>query len=419
MDISQINLLLMILGGLLLFFELASGFLKIHLFLSEPIVALFAGILVGPYVLHILDMNEWGSVMLILEEIARLTLAVTLIGIAFRMPNHFVIDKGKDLAILIGIVLPLMWLVSGALIYLFFGFPILISLLIGAVVAPTDPVVSSAIVTGDAAEKNIPAGLRHIISAESAANDALTMPFVMIPLLLMANSPDSAFSDFLIDTLLMGTIGATIMGIVLGWISGKFILWTESKPHVDRHSLVAVTLSLALTALGMVKLLGMDGLLAVFVAGLTFNLVIGDKFEPKPEGIQEVVRRFIDLPIFFLFGLVMPWEKWFNLGWPALLLPLAIILFRRLPALLFLQKWIRSLKTLPDTLFAGWFGPIGVAAIYYATFAVRKTGHEEIWIVTSLIIFASLVVYGLSDMPFTLWYGKCRRARSEVTGQED
>ncbi len=412
MEIGQINLLLMILGGLLLFFELASGILRIHLHLSEPLIALLAGILVGPYALHILDINEWGGVLLILEEVARLTLAVTLIGIAFRMPNRFVIDNGRDLAILIGIVLPIMWLISGALVYLIFGFPILVSLLIGAVAAPTDPVVSSAIVTGDAAEKNIPAGLRHIISAESAANDALTMPFVMIPLLLMTGGYGVALYDFVVRVLLLGTIGATAMGIALGWISGKFILWTENKPNVDRHSLVAVTLSLALTALGMVKLLGMDGLLAVFVAGVTFNMVIGEKFKPRPEGIQEVVRRFVDLPIFFLLGLAVPWEKWFHLGWPAILLPVAIILLRRLPALLVLQRWIGQIKGLPDTLFAGWFGPIGVAATYYAAFAVRKTGHEEIWVVGSLIIFVSLVVYGLSDLPFTLLYGKYKRAHS-------
>lgn len=66
--------------------------------------------------------------------------------------------------------MPLMWLVSGLLTYLILGVPFLVAMLIGAIVTPTDPVVSSSILTGDAAEGNLPARLRHLISAESGYN---------------------------------------------------------------------------------------------------------------------------------------------------------------------------------------------------------------------------------------------------------
>jgi NhaP-type Na+/H+ or K+/H+ antiporter len=408
----------MILGGLLLFFELASNYLKIRLYLSEPIIALLAGILFGPHLLDILNINSWGNSQVILEEVARLTLAVTLIGIAFRLPDRFVIKNLKVMAVLIGIVLPLMWLASGMLVYFLFDFPILIALLIGAVLAPTDPVVSSAIVTGESAEKNIPARLRHIISVESAANDALTYPFVMIPVLLLEFNASTAVEHLILSTFLWGTIGATVMGFILGWLSGKLLLWTEFHPDVERHSLVSITLSLALTALGMVKLLHMDGLLAVFVAGVTLNLVIESKMKPGPERIQEVVKRLIDLPIFFLFGMAIPWGKWLDLGWAAIIIPALILLLRRLPALLVTRRLVKQIKNIPDTLFAGWFGPIGVAAIYYATFSARKTGHDEVWIVASLVIFSSLVIFGITDMPFTLLYGKYLRTHYQENTNE-
>jgi NhaP-type Na+/H+ or K+/H+ antiporter len=418
MIVEQFNLLLLTLGGLLLFLELASGILKIRLFLSEPIVALLSGMIVGPLVLNALDMNSWGNATLILEEVARLTLAITLIGIAFRLPDRFIMDNIKDIAVLLGVVLPLMWLFSGFLIYLIAGFPIWLSLLTGAVIAPTDPVVASAIVTGASAERNIPARLRHLISAESAANDALAFPFVMFGILFLRYAATMAIRDFVLRTLLWETAGAVVVGIGLGWIAGKLLLWTERRPDVERHSLVSVTLSLALASLGLVKILHMDGLLAVFAAGVTLNLVIGDAFKPEPERIQEVVKRFIDLPVFFLFGLVIPWQQWIALGWSAILLPSAVILLRRLPALLVTGRWIGQIKSFPDRLLAGWFGPIGVAAIYYATYAVRQTQHQNMWVVTSLVIFVSLVVYGISDVPLTSWYGRHAGARV-TTGATD
>lgn len=67
--------------------------------------------------------------------------------------------------------MPFMWLASGLLVYLILGLPFLAALLVGAVITPTDPVVSSTIVTGSVAEKNLPARLRHILSAESGFND--------------------------------------------------------------------------------------------------------------------------------------------------------------------------------------------------------------------------------------------------------
>ena len=84
------------------------------------------------------------------------------------------------MAVLLGLVMPLMWIVSGLLTYLILGIPFLVAMLIGAVVTPTDLVVSSSIVTGDVAEENLPNRLRHLISAESGYNDGLGLPFVLL-----------------------------------------------------------------------------------------------------------------------------------------------------------------------------------------------------------------------------------------------
>ena len=67
-----------------------------------------------------------------------------------------------------------------------------------------------------------------------------------------------------------------------------------------------------------------------------------------------------------------------------------------------------NIENTKDALFAGWFGPIGVAALYYSTFAIRQTGYESIWVISSLIIFSSIIVHGITDSPFTKLYAKVR-----------
>src|SRR5690606_9725442 len=92
----------------------------------------------------------------------------------------------------------------------------------------------------------------------------------------------------------------------------------------------------------------------------------------------------------------------------------AVLLLRRLPFLLILKRWIPELQDTRDALFLGWFGPIGVAALFYAMLALRQTGHEIVWTMGSLLICASLVVHGVTAAPFTKRYGRDGRAKAEA-----
>jgi sodium/hydrogen antiporter len=119
------------------------------------------------------------------------------------------------------------------------------------------------------------------------------------------------------------------------------------------------------------------------------------------------------LPIFVLLGMALPWEGWLELGWGGLLLVVAVLLLRRLPAVLALRPLLGPLRgRAKDVLFLGWFGPIGAAALYYATFSFRETGIEEAWVVGSLVICASVVVHGRTATPLTKLYGRLPQVRS-------
>lgn len=107
-----------------------------------------------------------------------------------------------------------------------------------------------------------------------------------------------------------------------------------------------------------------------------------------------------------LLGLVLPWQEWLQLGWKGLLLASAVLLLRRLPAILLLNPLMTRLKSVPDVLFVGWFGPIGVAALYYIHLSLHHTGIKDVWVVGSLIIVASIVAHGISATPLSKLYGR-------------
>ena len=172
-------------GGLLLLLGMLGGLLKERTPVSEPLIALVAGVLIGPAALGLLDLADLGNQTLILEEAALVTLGVVLVGVALRLPVGYAGGNWRLLFVLLGIVMLLMWIAGGLLVYLILGVPFWAAVLIGAIITPTDPVVASSIVAGGVAERNLPARLRHAISSESGFNDGLALPFVVLPVLVL------------------------------------------------------------------------------------------------------------------------------------------------------------------------------------------------------------------------------------------
>jgi NhaP-type Na+/H+ or K+/H+ antiporter len=412
----KINIALVAVGAVVLVVGLLSNLLRSS-FVSTPMVTLLAGVLLGPAMLGLLVPSDWGGQEeTILEQATRLTLAISLMGVALRLPERFPFRDWRSMAVLLGLVMPFMWLASGLLVYLILGLPLLVALLVGAVITPTDPVVSSTIVTGDVAEEDLPGRLRHTLSAESGANDGLAYPFVFLPILLLSRPSGEAWMHWVTHTLVWEVGGAVIFGALAGYGVGRLLEWAEHKDAIEESFFLVYTIALSLVVLGAAKLLGSDGILAVFVAGLGFDFAVkGDREQQRR--VQEASTRFFILPIFVLLGLTIPWEGWAELGWGGPVLVVAVLLLRRLPAVLALNPLMRGVRGGANALFLGWFGPIGVAALYYANLSLRETGIEAAWTVGSLVICASILAHGVTAAPLTKLYG--RHARSKPSRSSD
>ena len=395
-----ISLLILVSGA---FFKLIE-----NIFLSGPLLAIVLGIILGPQVLDIFtikSLNEYG----ILKLASEFTMAMALMATALRLPGRFFTNNYKNLSLIIGIGMLLMWGFSTVIFYwLVPGLGIFESLLIAAIVTPTDPVISSTIVTGKKAQKYLPEKVRNIISFESGANDGLAYPLVIIGILLLTEKTSGfPLTTFLLRNVLYDVILCGIIAFIIGYLSGELMHKANKMKFMNSKSVLPFSLALALLLLSGLNILGMNGIFGVFIGGLGFASHISKNEDLKEERIQESMERIFTIPVFFFLGLFLPWAEWSSMGWTAVLIVIAILCFRRIPAFLLLMPLLsREISKTKNMVFMGWFGPIGVAATFYAMHSVEKTDMEEMWIISSLIIFASTLAHGISSVPLERLYSK-------------
>ena len=117
------------------------------------------------------------------------------------------------------------------------------------------------------------------------------------------------------------------------------------------------------------------------------------------------MTRLFTIPIFVLFGLILPWQQWLALGWSAIGIVVLVLVFRRLPFLFLIMPFWKGFRV-KDAAFIGWFGPMGVAALFYCFYTYKKLHVEEIWIISSLVVFGSVIVHGMTAYPWLTKYGK-------------
>ncbi|MEO1969870.1 MAG: cation:proton antiporter [Sphingomonadaceae bacterium] len=393
-------------GGTVLILSLLAGLIVNRLWISEVTVCLLLG---GGLAL---TSHWWAHGLLIasgeisdLELVARLTLAVAVMGVALRTPLSFFRRFWRDLMLFLGPILPAMWLTGAALAGFILNLDVLPALLVGPTVAPTDPVVAQSIVSGRVASTNIPQRVRRLVAGESAANDALGVMIVMLPLFLMFEAPDHAIGHCLRKILLRDLFLSVGAGAVFGLVTGSLFLRAKSQEYSEERPMLVIALALTFTTVATLQLLDGNGITGSFAAGLTFNAKISG-IENQQHRLHGTVSRFLDLPAFVLIGLYAPWEGWKNLGWRGIAFALAVVVLRRLPWVLALTFRSQSLRTRKERLFVGWFGPVGVGAAFYAIKVQADSGIAWLWPIVSLVLFASVLVHGSSATPLAYWLGR-------------
>jgi sodium/hydrogen antiporter len=141
----------------------------------------------------------------------------------------------------------------------------------------------------------------------------------------------------------------------------------------------------------------------VFAAALAHNRTSSDTDRVMEVGLDESLNQFLVLPIFILLGAVLPWSEWRRLGWGGVLFVLIALFMRRLPIVLAVRRPLGV-----DGAFAswlGWFGPIGVAALFYLGHVDEQgVTDPRVWAAGTLVIAVSTFVHGLTAGPARVAY---------------
>lgn len=395
---------LALLAGTVLALGLASRLLKRHA-LSPVLLALGVGVLVGPAVLGWIDPAAAVGRTRLLEEVTRIGLALAVADIALQVNRDDLRRNARRLVLLLTAVMVGMWLMTAGGAWLLLGVPVGAALLLGAALTPTDPVVASALGSGALPKRMLPRRLRRSLQVESGANDGLALPFVLLAGLLATEAAGPAVTHWLVEA--GREVGlAVVIGPLLGWAAARLARIAEKDELIGGSYVPLLGVATALVALALVHLLGGSGVLGAFLAALALSLTLPDELRGPAGETLSAVTRFGVVAVFGVFGTVLPWEGWLALGVPGLLFAAWALLLRRPPV-----AWpaLLAARTGPHSrLFLSWFGPLGVAGIYYLAYAerYRLPEYEQLFAAGSLAICASVLVHTLTSTPGVVSYAR-------------
>ncbi len=395
---ETIDTALLVAGGAVLVLGIVGGWIKRRFWLSEPLLCLMLGFAVGPAGLALVGAEMLPGPILV-EALAHVTLGIAVMEAALRLPFGYVHRTWRTMAVALLVALPLAWLTAAVFAVGLMAMGLLPGLILGALLAPTDPVLSASVVQGGRAEESLPLRTRECLTAESGANDGLGQLMLMLPVLLLGAAAGPALGRWITGVLLWDTLAALAIGWLLGEFAGRLMVWARGNGEVPATAATTLGLALTVTVLAAVELLGSGSILAVFAAGLAFRRFT-DAEQTRHAHVQASISRFFTLPFFVVLGAELPWDQWAALGWRGLALALAVVTLRRLPWWWLLRRAMPQVRDRREALFLGFFGPIGTAAIYYALMARDATGLD-FWPEATLAVAVSALVHGLSTTPAT------------------
>ncbi len=268
------------------------------------------------------------------------------------------------------------------------------SFLLGALLSPTDPVLSSAVVTNP----RVPRIIRHSLNLESGLNDGLALPAVLALTAAAESRDDFVWWQFVVQDVGVGAL----TGVLIAFVAARLMPRGASS---HQKGLYAVGLAFAAYGAAVLPPEG-NGFISVFVAAIGFGIWrpdIRECFEERSEDLIEVVK----LGVFLVFGALFSFDTLFGDGWAAIGVVVFTLLVARPVAVFTALIGVREVDTAGKA-FMAWFGPKGVATMTFALFVLGSGAPDAARIVAiaALVVFVSIIVHGLTDHPGAEWIAR-------------
>jgi len=387
---------LLIVGSLLAVAAALSGLMR-GTVLSISVLSVTLGVALALFDVVSVDVEDAGVL-----ELIELALIVTLIS------DGLVVDRellgrhwgppARALVLAMPITLTLLALFAKLV---FPGLSWAEAFLLGAVLSPTDPVVTSTVVTA----QRVPEKIRHTLNLESGLNDGLALPFVLFFLVLATPGGDAGKEA--LELVGEAAFGA-VLGVALGLLGGRVHRVVPGGVTAKYEGIYAIGFGLA--AFGLADVTLGNGLIAAFVAAITLGVSEHEISERFPV-FSENVSAIFQVLTFFVFGAIIVSTGFDGSLWAlAAFIPFALLVAR--PAAVMLSLAGTRLPT-PQKGFIAWFGPKGVASMLFALLVLDEpvANGSLVFDVAAFAILASILAHGLTDTVGASWIERRMQSR--------
>jgi len=387
----------LVLGGLLVFGALISGVAR-RSFVSLTALFVVAGFVLGDGVLGVLHFHARSTFV---DDLAITALIVILfrdgLEVDFEMLQTTWRPPLRKLVVGMPVTAAIVAVATHALTDLSWTE----AFLVGALLSPTDPILSNAVVTNP----RVPRTIRHSLNLESGLNDGLALP----PVLALTAALDTARGSFNAATFVVQDIGLGLaFGIVLGFLASLLMRGAAGVEHheIPPHQKALYALGVAFAIYGITVLPPHgNGFIAVYVGAIVLGIRRPDlraSFEQRSEDIIELLK----LGVFVVFGALLTFGGLFADGWAAVAIVAITLLVARPVAV-----WLSLIGTRidwPSKAFMAWFGPKGIATMTFSLLVLTRglANGERIFNLAALAVFCSIVVHGLTDTPGVSWIAR-------------
>lgn len=336
------------------------------------------------------------------ERVSEFVVIIALMGAGLKLDRVFALRRWGVTWRLLGITMPLSILAITVLAAWLTDLPWIVALLVGACLAPTDPVLAADVQVGPpkTGEED---ETRFGLTSEAGLNDGLAFPFVHLAIALAASSQSG--KPWAVEWLTYNVLWEIAGGVAGGWLIGYAFGWLTF--HVPAQSKLAKTgdglIALAATFLsfGLTEIIHCYGFLAVFVTALTLRGSHRDHdFHKDMHTVIEQIERLAMMVVLILFGGALVSGLLAPLGfWDVVLAILVLLVVRPAAGIVSLLGFKASWQ---ERMTIAFFGIRGVGSFYYLAYSLNRSeidGDDRLWAIVGLVVFVSILLHGLTVTP--------------------
>lgn len=336
------------------------------------------------------------------ERLTEFVVIIALMGAGLKIDRPFNLRRWGTTWRLLAVTMPLSIVAIMLLGHWMTGLSLATALLLGAALAPTDPVLAADVQVGPpkSGEED---EVRFGLTSEAGLNDGLAFPFVHLALILGALG--TAGDTWLVDWAAFHVLWKIGAGILVGWLIGQAFGWITFRIPAPNNLASTgdgmIAIAATLVAYGVGEAAQGYGFLSVFVAALAFRHAHRHHdFHRDMHDFTEQIERLVMMALLLLFGGAIVTGLFDALLWVDVAFALAVLLIVRPVAGLIGLIGLRASR--PEKFTLAFFGIRGVGSFYYLAYALNHASLEapdRLWAIIGLIVFLSILMHGLTVTP--------------------